>query len=520
MKYARNLVLPIAITLLLLESGFRLLNHYRSAMAHPMLAKLASYTDPPFSWERRFVDMYREGRFIDRGMHEPHPSRGWALKRNTSVDIGGKRYSTNAQGFRSLSDFVSDPTKYEVMIVGDSFTYGADVSDTDTWPFLLSMLDPRLSVFNLGTGGYGIDQMFITLSEEIGHYRPRLVIVAFIDDDLSRSLLAFRDYKKPKFVIDNGRLLLASRPIGSVAEVLRELEEGGVAKGSLFRTGNVIRSFFQTVRTPTQAVPCDLYCQQLNEKLIESMAEAARGAQAEFLLVHLAVGAEISEGAPARNSESFFDKWERSHDHHCLDTGAGLMQARIDKSAGHYQRPENRIVASLVYENLTKLPSWQHYAQERDKESTAVGSGPEPGEEDGALYLSVGNAARVKQGWGATLDNRSAAGTPLEMAGHTYLRGIGTHADSEIDFSLNTDHRYLKAVIGVDDVGQCFKGSVVFRVLADDKTLFTSSVLGRGMVEEITVGIGHAKVLRLVVSDAGDGIACDVADWGLVRLIP
>jgi beta-galactosidase len=62
-------------------------------------------------------------------------------------------------------------------------------------------------------------------------------------------------------------------------------------------------------------------------------------------------------------------------------------------------------------------------------------------------------------------------------------------------------------------------GSVVFEVWTDDERRHTSPVLrGSGSGAEIDVDVTGAQVLRLRVTDAGDGNGLDHANWATAAL--
>ncbi|MEE9543935.1 MAG: SGNH/GDSL hydrolase family protein, partial [Thermodesulfobacteriota bacterium] len=206
------IIVAVIITAVIFEVFLQVVHLKSAALEGTVFERLTKYTDPPVSWERTFLTRYafaKKGNIpliAMEGLHKPHPTRGWALRANLKQIVDDKRYATNGDGFRSLYEYSFDPERYGVMIVGDSFTFVDGVDTVDTWPNLLSELDARLNVFNLAGSGYGIDQMYLTLTEEIERYKPKLVIAAFIDNNLHRTLLDFRDYKKPRFVLKDNIL--------------------------------------------------------------------------------------------------------------------------------------------------------------------------------------------------------------------------------------------------------------------------------------------------------------------------
>ena len=81
------------------------------------------------------------------------------------------------------------------------------MSDHETFPHVLEQLLAPAEVVNLGVHGYGHDQMLLRYRAEGRRYAPDLVLLGFVADDVGRNLLAFRDYAKPRFLLEGGALL-------------------------------------------------------------------------------------------------------------------------------------------------------------------------------------------------------------------------------------------------------------------------------------------------------------------------
>ena len=61
---------------------------------------------------------------------------------------------------------------------------------------------------------------------------------------------------------------------------------------------------------------------------------------------------------------------------------------------------------------------------------------------------------------------------------------------------------------------------MVFQVLADGKKVFDSGVMrGKQPARKISLDLDGVEELLLIVTDAGDGINSDHADWADARLI-
>jgi alpha-galactosidase len=113
-------------------------------------------------------------------------------------------------------------------------------------------------------------------------------------------------------------------------------------------------------------------------------------------------------------------------------------------------------------------------------------------------------------------------GKPLTIAGAPYKRGLYCHALSSVVVRLPGPGKSLKAVVGVDSNDQTRpgRGSIVFSVKVGGKEAFRTPVLREGMAGvTVAVDLGGATELTLDVGDAGDGIACDQADWAETHVL-
>ncbi len=130
------------------------------------------------------------------------------------------------------------------------------------------------------------------------------------------------------------------------------------------------------------------------------------------------------------------------------------------------------------------------------------------------------------QGWGSLGINTAVVPPdgrqpmPLKMAGKSYEKGLGTHAPSEMVLSLDGRYSLFEALVGIQDQGNPV-GSVIFQVYVDEEKCFDSGVIHEGEVPKlVSVKVEGGQVLRLVVTDAGDGTTCDCANWADCRLTP
>jgi len=112
-------------------------------------------------------------------------------------------------------------------------------------------------------------------------------------------------------------------------------------------------------------------------------------------------------------------------------------------------------------------------------------------------------------------------GRPLRIADQVFWQGLFCHACSKILVRLPSDARKLEATVGLDSNEQTLggRGSVTFSVSVAGKEVFRSAVLREGMAGvPVSVDLGGTREFVIEVNDAGDGIACDQADWAEARV--
>lgn len=145
-------------------------------------------------------------------------------------------------------------------------------------------------------------------------------------------------------------------------------------------------------------------------------------------------------------------------------------------------------------------------------------------ETDRIVYLSDLTPVATRQegvlhdGWPVRSDKSASAG-PISIDGHRFGKGIGCHSYSELTYELDRPYASFAATVGIDDHVRP-RGSVVFRVLGDDKPLYDSGIItGTDGARDVLVDLTGVSRLTLI-ADYGDGLdLSDHADWGGARLI-
>ncbi len=108
---------------------------------------------------------------------------------------------------------------------------------------------------------------------------------------------------------------------------------------------------------------------------------------------------------------------------------------------------------------------------------------------------------------------------PMRIGDKTYARGLGHHAPGELVIDLEGMYDRFEAEVGVQKQ-ESNVGSVVFQVFVDGEKRFDSGVMRESdAARPISIPVNGASELRLVALDAGDGMACDCANWAEARMV-
>jgi lysophospholipase L1-like esterase len=119
----------------------------------------------------------------------------------------------DADGMRSTPPLAGLADRPLLLATGDSFTYGQEVNDAETWPSQLQAL-LSIRVVNGGVGAYGLDQIVLRTERLARALRPQAIVVSFIADDLRRNELSrFVGFNKPHFAPTAEGLALAPGPV-------------------------------------------------------------------------------------------------------------------------------------------------------------------------------------------------------------------------------------------------------------------------------------------------------------------
>jgi len=160
------------------------------------------------------------------GFTAPNPILGYSLADGTfKIREPGWNGATITirQGVRANPNFEPASAVGAILAVGDSFVFGDQVSDDETWP---ALLERRLNrrVVNGGVSGYGPLQAVLRAEQLLKAQTYSLVLLSIlVSEDLPRDqwVKGYGDFYRPAVIREDGRLRYTT-----VAESRRIVSDG------------------------------------------------------------------------------------------------------------------------------------------------------------------------------------------------------------------------------------------------------------------------------------------------------
>lgn len=205
MKNFKILYFNLALLLLLLagvELFFQLKDpgyqyYYRTHVGQPDLQEILSKNST--DWLRADADLGWVCQQKEQ-LHFPSPPREGVL------------YQINEEGFRmpfDLKDTVPKEQK-KILLLGDSFMFGIYLNEAETITAQLQKTKgSEYTFYTIAIPAWGMDQMYLAYQKYVDLIQPDQVVLAFIDDDLMRSLeILFHGCgRKPCLKIEDNQLV-------------------------------------------------------------------------------------------------------------------------------------------------------------------------------------------------------------------------------------------------------------------------------------------------------------------------
>ncbi len=166
----------------------------------------------------------------DTNWVEPDSVLGWVCQQKENLkfyrpDFFHIAYNINSHGFRSPdfpkgSDAANE--KKRILLLGDSFLFGIFLEESQTISSqLLKKLGPEYEVYSMAAPGWGLDQMYHAYLNNVQHIDPDIVLLFFIDDDISRVMEAFYwgASTKRAYKLEKGKLIFREPEDGQLSQL-------------------------------------------------------------------------------------------------------------------------------------------------------------------------------------------------------------------------------------------------------------------------------------------------------------
>jgi len=158
-------------------------------------------------------------------LYTPDRAIGWKLRAGASgvVTSENKQFvQINSHGFRDREHTFDKPTNtLRIAVLGNSWTEALQVPLEKTYPAVLEQkllesacfAPKRVEVLNFGVAGYSTAQELITLQQEVWHYHPDIILLAFypardIANNLRELNNAVNPEQSPYFVFRQKELVM------------------------------------------------------------------------------------------------------------------------------------------------------------------------------------------------------------------------------------------------------------------------------------------------------------------------
>jgi hypothetical protein len=301
-----------------------------------------------------------------------HPTRGWTLKPDIKeLPVFGKKIlNSNSKGLRGKAEYQYERAAGEqrIVVLGDSFTFGEEVSDDETYSHHLQTSLPGIEILNLGVQGYGHDQMLMYLKEEGVKYHPDVVVLGFAYLDIYRNIESFFAYAKPRFELASDGLKLTDVPVPTPEHVLAE---------EAYRPKSLDLLMILREKLRWSLGKNEAEAREVSRRLLDQIVATTRGVGATPVFVYLPVYEEIeplpksaylltASSPPVEDREKYLNDFCQQRDVPCLFLRSRFHE-EVQKganfnAAGHWNAEAHNLAAQeiktfLLQRNLIQTDS-------------------------------------------------------------------------------------------------------------------------------------------------------------------
>jgi len=340
-------LMVLVISFLTLEISFREIS--KNSLHHFFNTEYDTF------WELYFLERVSSKEDPLYSLFQYDPRLGFNLKPNSQYKNNSLSIIVNKNGYRGIERTSKENSN--ILVLGDSLTFAPNSNEGETWTDILNenfkKLHTNKQALNLAVGGYGIDQMLLTLKSSLKKYKTKLVILSFSDVSLQRILLGMRDFQRPQFKLRNNKLELVKNNILTPQELRYKLDRKYLYTPRIITWLADLLETFQNRGDPQRTH----LLFPLGKALVDEANKLAINYGANFILLHLARTPQINDSSLQKDlGEYFVDYLKREGSHYpiILTRDYFLKQKKIWEMKGtHYSKKESELVANVVLNYLS-----------------------------------------------------------------------------------------------------------------------------------------------------------------------
>ena len=231
------------------------------------------------------------------------PLLGWAHRPGQKGIFETKQFRTvvqiNDNGLRDRQHSYERQNEFQrILVLGDSFAWGYGVDASERFSQLLEK-SLSVEVINAGVSGYSTDQELLWYKNEGIKYETDLVILVLAGNDVgdNERQLVNTIYYKPKFVIDNGQLVLTGYPVpktGPQGRLIYSLSQRSALAYFLVRRYFDLLSFYSerkvssdhaNVPAPASSIQAERKPFEVTIALLDEIRNIAESRKSKFMIV-------------------------------------------------------------------------------------------------------------------------------------------------------------------------------------------------------------------------------------------
>jgi hypothetical protein len=301
----------------------------------------------------KFFSSHKDKKDLDYPFYDP--LLGWDYEIDSQRIRGEKIYQKEkAEGIM------------RILFIGDSFTYGNEVEDDESFAYFTDNMIFKSEVLNMGVGGFGLGQVLLKYQHHGKKYNPDLVILGIHPPMWNRTNVSFSAYSKPHFVwnSDLAKLELKNSPAPNPQEYFNKIKSQ--VKKESFILGLVEKWRKDSVSIPLLHMKYFKEMEIVVERILETIQREVEATGSKFMIVQIPLGVRFkgpgSPLSPAHNRLisiynklnipylDLKDEFLRHHDISMVFNDFYIH--RPDDIIGHFSPSGNRAVARIISDNL------------------------------------------------------------------------------------------------------------------------------------------------------------------------